>query len=53
MNNDLAEHAYKAYGNSVGWKTDNGLELLKFNDLPERIKAAWRAAVSAILDCVR
>lgn len=48
VNNDvLAQIAYDAYGESVGWKNYQGLPMPSWEDLPPAIQQAWRAAVDA------
>ena len=42
-----ARMAYKAYGDSVGWKNHLGKKMPRFDDLPEGIQSAWECAVQA------
>lgn len=56
MNNEpeaLAPIAYNAYCAAVGFKAFNGDDLPEFDAVPQRIKNAWVAAVSAVADRVR
>ena len=46
----LAEKAYSAYGESTGGKTFDGRDMPKWDDLGERIQAAWCAAAQAVVD---
>ena len=45
----LAQIAYEAYGDTVGWVNYQGLPMPKWNDLPEIIKDAWLAAAKAVV----
>jgi hypothetical protein len=45
---DLTQMAYRAYGESTGNKNFRGEEMPAYHELPERIRAAWRAAVMAV-----
>lgn len=49
----LARIAYDAYCESVGGKAFNGDDLPPFADVPQRIKDAWIAAVTAVKDADR
>jgi len=42
--------AYEAYGDVTDRKNYQGLPMPAWDDLPDRIKAAWRAAAQAVLD---
>ena len=42
--------AYAAYGDIVDYKNYQGLPMPTWNELPEKIRAAWRAAAQAVLD---
>lgn len=44
----LARIAYRAYGESTGWKNFQGNKMPEFDDLPGPIQAAWRAASLAV-----
>jgi hypothetical protein len=44
----IAEKAYEAYGNTVGWKNFAGQAMPPFKDLPPTIQTAWEAACRAI-----
>ena len=44
---DVAEQAYHAYGDTVGWKNFAGQQMPAFTDLPETIQRAWEAAREA------
>lgn len=46
---DLAQQAYEAYADSVGWRSYSGEQLLQWADLPDRIKDGWHAAVAAVV----
>ena len=50
---ELAQHAYDAYGQAVGWLNYRGDPMPKWENLPPAIQAAWRAATQAIVDVVR
>ena len=41
---------YEEYAVSTGGKTYDGRDMPQWDDLPERIKSAWCAAASKILD---
>lgn len=49
----LARIAYDAYCESVGGKAFNGDNLPPFDDVPQRIKNAWLAAVNAVTEAAR
>lgn len=49
---DLGEKAYRAYGESTGGKTFDGRDMPSWDDLGERIQAAWCAAAQAVVDDV-
>lgn len=42
------QRGYEAYAVSTGGKTFDGRDMPKWNELPERIRAAWEAAADAI-----
>lgn len=44
-----ARDAYHAYGQSTGWTTHDGRPMPSWNDLGDRVQAAWIAAVTAVL----
>lgn len=49
---DYARHArdaYHSYGQSTGWLTHDGRQMPGWNDLGDRVQAAWTAAVTAVL----
>ncbi len=46
----LAQAAYRAYGDSTGWKNYQGLDMPRWEDLGEHIQRAWRAAVFDVLE---
>lgn len=46
----LARTAYKAYVASVGGLAFNGDPLPTFEQLPEKIRDAWKAAARAVAD---
>ncbi len=46
---DLGQIAYEAYAKSTGGKTYDGRDMPKWDDLPEAIRTAWRAAADAVL----
>lgn len=43
----LAQIAYEAYGDTVGWVNYQGSPMPKWDDLTEIIKDAWQAAAHA------
>lgn len=45
---ETAHVAYDAYGESFGWYGIDGYPLPSWGDLPDKSKAAWRAACAAI-----
>lgn len=47
---ELAEIGYRAYSKSTGNLNYQGLPMPKWDDLPEKIKAAWVAAATAITE---
>lgn len=47
---ELAEIAYHAYGETTGFKNYQGLPMPEWDSLGEKIRTAWTAAVSAVLD---
>jgi hypothetical protein len=48
MNNaTMAQAAYQAYAHSTGGKTWDGRDMPKYDDLPDAIKTAWKAAADA------
>lgn len=49
----LARIAYDAYCEAVGGKAFNGDDLPPFDDVPQRIKDAWLAAVNAVSEEIR
>lgn len=46
---ETAHVAYDAYAEFTGGKTFDGRDMPTWEQLPDRIKNAWRAAVSAVL----
>jgi hypothetical protein len=44
-----ARMGYDAYALSTGGKTFDGRSMPSWDDLPERIRDAWRAATDAVL----
>ena len=42
---ELARAAYADYGATTDWKNYQGLPMPAWEDLPETIRTAWRAAV--------
>ena len=44
----LGRIGYEAYGNFTGWKTYNGKDMPKWDDLTLNIMRAWQAAGEAI-----
>ena len=52
QNEDLAKGAYSAYGRSTGYKNFMGGEMPEWDQLPESIREAWRAAVKFVFDQV-
>jgi hypothetical protein len=49
---ELAKAAYDAYGDKTGWKNFRGDPMPKWEDLPEAIREAWRAATDAVVAIV-
>lgn len=45
---DLGQVGYLAYAKSTGGKTYDGRDMPGWDDLPDAIKDAWRAAATAI-----
>lgn len=43
----LEQIAYEAYATNTGGKTFDGRKMPSWADLPERIRAAWKAAIEA------
>ncbi len=50
---DLARIAYAAYGQTTDFKNYQGLPMPAYDDLTDKIKSAWEAAVTAVADAVR
>ena len=44
---DIAQKAYKRYGEHVNWKNYQGLPMPKWGNLPIKIQEAWEEAVMA------
>lgn len=49
----LAQMAYHAYGDWVGWKTASGKPLPRWGELPMQLQNAWTAATATIAIEVR
>ena len=49
----LAQTAYEAYGASTGGKNYQGLPMPSWDDVGEPIRAAWAAAVTAVVNTHR
>jgi hypothetical protein len=47
---EQARRGYEGYAASTGGKTFDGRDMPKWEDLPERIQEAWRAAIVAAVD---
>lgn len=47
MGMTLAEAAYEAYGEAVGWKNFRGDAMPEWHELPEVIQDAWSEAAAA------
>ncbi len=45
---DVARAGYEGYGEWTGWKTFDGRDMPRWDDLPERTRLAWVAAAGAI-----
>ena len=45
---DVARAGYEGYGEWVHWKSFNGEDMLRWDDLSDKIKMAWVAAAGAI-----
>lgn len=50
---DLAKVAYRAYGETTGFKNYRGEPMPEWDGLGDRIQAAWLAAVGAVAAVVR
>lgn len=46
----IAKQAYAAYGKVTDFKNFRGEPMPEWEDLPQKIQEAWRAAVSRVLD---
>ena len=46
---DLAQDAYKAYGDTLGWKNPEGLPMAKWEELPFAIQSALIAATQRVV----
>ena len=46
----LEEAAYQAYGESTEWKNFRGDKMPEWEELPESIQKAWRAASIAVVE---
>lgn len=46
----IAREAYEAYGHSTGGKNFQGDPMPEWGDLPDAIRAAWRAAVERVME---
>jgi hypothetical protein len=44
----MGKIGYEAYAQHTGGKTFDGRDMPRWEDLPERIRSAWRAAADAI-----
>jgi hypothetical protein len=49
---ELAKLGYASYGRSVDFKNYQGLPMPEWDDLPEKIQEAWKAAARSIADAV-
>lgn len=49
---ELAKIAYQAYGSVTDFKNYQGLPMPAWEDLTEKIREAWKAAVLAALNAV-
>lgn len=47
---EQAKRGYEGYAKSTGGKTFDGRDMPKWDDLPDRIKEAWREAIAAAVD---
>ena len=47
---EITRLAYRAYGDVVEWRNFRGDRMPDFDDLPPRIRDAWRAATLAAID---
>ena len=45
----IAEEAYKGYANVTDNKNFRGEQMPKFDELPEKIQEAWKAAVKVAI----
>lgn len=46
---EMAEVAYRAYGDRAEWKNHLGRPMPQWAELPENIRSYWGSAVSAVL----
>lgn len=46
----IAQRAYEAYGMATGGKNYQGLPMPEWQNLPETVQLAWRAAVTCALE---
>lgn len=44
-----AERAYNAYGKTTDFKNFQGNPMPEWSELPDRIQAAWKAAVNDVM----
>lgn len=44
----LAKIAYEDYAATTNWKNYQGLQMPEFDDLPDGVKNAWKAAVAGV-----
>lgn len=47
---EQAKRGYEGYAKSTGGKTFDGRDMPTWDELPERIKEAWREAIAAAVD---
>lgn len=47
---EIAQIAYKAYGDSTKWLNYQGLPMPTWSELPPKIQDAWKAAAKAAID---
>lgn len=45
---EVARAGYEGYGNWTDWKTFDGRDMPRWDDLPDRTRLAWVAASGAI-----
>jgi hypothetical protein len=52
VSDNLAQQAYEAYGNEVGWVAHTGFPMPDWESLPDLQKDGWHAAVAKVVELV-